>query len=267
MLPAERDHRIAESLQRVLLRTPPPETLQNLAMEAFYEPAVEEATVCGDYFDAFAVDEETAAFVVGDASGKGLAAAERIAEVKFALRAFLREHHDPCHALSCLNDFVCDSQRLDRRDNGTFVTMTLVVLNGVSGEMACLAAGGEPPLTIRANGAPEITETGGPVLGIMPGHTYLKATAHLSGGDMVMIATDGITEARGGTLPKGQNHVPGSPRSTFLGMDGIARLARQAAFPSRLLRLIGQEVFDGARTFAGGSFRDDACLLLIRRGP
>ena len=64
------------------------------------------------------------------------------------------------------------------------------------------------------------------------------------------IATDGITEARRG--------------ADFLGHEGMTRLAKQA-LPLRSLRRIGQAVLDGARAFAGGSLRDDACLLLARR--
>jgi serine phosphatase RsbU (regulator of sigma subunit) len=104
--PAERSHRIAESLQRMLLRPSPCETLHGLTVETFYASALAEASIGGDSCDAFPLTGGRAALTVSDASGKGLDAAERIAEVRFALRAFLNEHDDPHRALACLNNFI-----------------------------------------------------------------------------------------------------------------------------------------------------------------
>jgi sigma-B regulation protein RsbU (phosphoserine phosphatase) len=262
----ERDHRIAESLQRVLLRTHPQETLPGLSVEAFYEAARDEAEVGGDSFDAFPLTGGRIALCVADASGKGLDAAERVAEVRFALRAFLREHDDPCQALACLNDFVCTSQHLGGRDDGTFITLSLVVLDSVSGEITCLCAGGEPPLTLRFCGTAERIPILGTALGLCAGLSYEAARCHLAPGDTVLLATDGITEAR--------HFLPGNPvgsrRSAFLGAEGLLQLARQVGkasppLPAPSLHQIGRKIFEGARAFAGGAFHDDACLLLARR--
>ncbi|BDI30453.1 hypothetical protein CCAX7_25040 [Capsulimonas corticalis] len=257
--PDDRDRRIADCLQRVLLRTSLQELTPNLTLEAYYEAVMEEAAVGGDSFDAFPLDGGRVALMVGDASGKGLGAAERIAEVRFALRAFLREHVDPCRALACLNDFVCDAHRLGKREDSAFVTLTLVALNSLSGEMICLCAGGEPPLILRAGGAVEMAQVQGMALGFLRDQEYSYARLRLDPGDMVLLVTDGLTEARApqaGLRPRAR---------TFLGVEGIARLARQAQDPRAPLETIGQSIFDGARAFAGGAFHDDACLLLARR--
>src|SRR5438309_1130192 len=68
----EREHRIAESLQRVLLRVAPGETLPGVCVEGFHETVMDEATAGGDSFDAFLLDDDRVAIVVADASGKGL---------------------------------------------------------------------------------------------------------------------------------------------------------------------------------------------------
>ena len=257
----ERDHRIAESLQRVLLRTSPSEKLPNVSLEAFYEAVLREATVGGDSFDAFALVDDRVALVVADASGKGLAAAERVVEIRFALRAFLREHPAPERALSCLNDFVCDAQRLGRRDDSTFATLTLVVLDGASGTMDCLCAGGEPPLVLRADGTVEVAQICGPALGLAPYQEYTAVPLCLGPDDTVLLATDGLTEARllDIAAPSGSRIGP------FLGLEGLARLTRQAKTPAATLSQIGRSIFEGTRRFAGGSFHDDSCLLLARR--
>ncbi|MBC8104454.1 MAG: serine/threonine-protein phosphatase [Cytophagales bacterium] len=262
----ERERSIAESLQLLLLRSHPRQTLPGLAVESFYEAALDEASIGGDSFDAFPLTGNRTALIVADASGKGLEAAERIAEVRFALRAFLREHPDPCTALARLNDFVCASQYLSGRDSGTFVTLTLVVLDGATGEMTCLCAGGEPPLVLRSRGMVKAVPACGAAIGLYPGLSYASARARLGTGDTVLLATDGITEAR--------HFFPGEPHgfcgSSFLGLEGLARLARRArgnTRPSRAasLSLLGKAIFEGARAFGGGAFRDDACLLLVRR--
>jgi serine phosphatase RsbU (regulator of sigma subunit) len=258
-----RAHRIAEGLQGVLLRTHPPEALPGLTTEAFYEAALDEATVGGDSFDAFALDGGRVALVVADASGKGLAAAERIAEVRFALRAFLREHGCPGLALARLNDFVCNAQRLGRRDCGAFATLTLVVLDCGSGEASCLCAGGEPPLVLRAGGTVETVRVCGPALGLFPSQGYAAAALRLDMNDTLLLTTDGLTEARG-LAPVG----PADSRvGAFLGLEGLAHLAVQARAHEGTLAQTGRSVFEGARAFAGGAFHDDACLLTARRRP
>lgn len=255
-----RDRRIAESLQRVLLRTLSSDATPGLKLAIFYEAALEEATVGGDSCDAFALDGERVALVIADASGKGLAAAERVAEIRFALRAFLREHADPGLALSCLNDFVCDAQRLDKRDSDAFATLTLVVLDSASGEAACLCAGGEPPLVLRANGAVEVVQICGSALGLFPKQGYAAAALRLETGDTVLLASDGITEAR--RLDPAD--TAGSRTGPFLGLAGLAQIAMEAQ-PGTSLCQFGRSVFEAARCFADGSFHDDTCLLVGRR--
>lgn len=258
---ASRDRRIADSLQRVLLRPHPEEATPSLRVEAFHEAVLAEAAVGGDSCDAFALDGGRVALAVADASGKGLAAAERVAEVRFALRAFLREHGDPGIALSCLNDFVCDAHRLGRRDDSAFATLTLAVLDGPSGEAACFCAGGEPPLVLRSGGAVEVVHICGAALGLFPNQGYAAAAVRLDPGDALLLATDGLTEARG----LAASGPVGARAGAFLGLNGLARLAAQAHEPGRELSQVGRAVFEGVRAFAGGAFHDDACLLIGRR--
>ena len=139
--------------------------------------------------------------------------------------------------------------------------LTLVVLDGSSGETTCLCAGGEPPLVLRAGGAVEAVQICGAALGLFPGQGYAAAPLRLGLGDAVLLATDGLTEAR--------NLAPGGPAGSrtgaFLGLEGLARLAAQAYDPLGELPRVGRSVFEAARAFAGGVFHDDACLLVAQR--
>lgn len=251
----ERERRITHMLQHPLLPPATNDTFPRVSVEMLYEPALDEASIGGDFSDAFALASGDIALVVGDASGKGLAAASRTAEVKYALRVFLREDPsgDPGGALARLNRFVVDAQRLDGRDGGTFIALSLCVLNPATGQTRVSLAGAEPPLLLRNEGTIDSLNAGGMPLGIEPGETYPVATTDLAPGDLLLMTTDGLIEAR--------------RDGDFLGHERMAQLAQQVARTpaTRSLRETGQAILDGALAFARGSFHDDVSLLLAER--
>ena len=250
----DRDRNVAETLQRAILPDLAEDAFAGLAVATRYQAARQEARVGGDFFDAFAVDEGRIAFAVGDASGKGLAAAVRTAEAKFALRAFLREDPSPSAALARLNNLLCASQRLEARDDDTFIVLTLAVVNVNNGSVVFATAGAEPPLILRADGRMDEVQTRGVPLGFVTPQEYPALEYFLEPGETVLLATDGITEARQGTK--------------FLGYEGMAALAgsrRSSPASPRPVQEIAQTILEGAQEFAGGVLHDDACLLLIRR--
>ncbi len=246
----EREHKIAESLQRSLLNKPPASILTGLDVETLYRPAWDEALVGGDYFDVFALDGGRLALVVGDVSGKGLEAASRTAEIKYTLRAYLREHSDTGSALGRLNAFLCESQAMEAGADEYFVVMTLAVVDTATGMARVATAGAEPPILLHPDGTFEEVAVSGMPLGVASKASYLAADLYLHAGDLLLVATDGVTEARQGRQ--------------FLGNDGMARLAA-AALPLGSLAEIGQAVLDGAKSFAENRLHDDVCLLLARR--
>lgn len=251
-----KEQHITEVLQRSLLLTPPEEVFPNLLVASRYQPALDEAHVGGDFLDAFAVEGGRVALVVGDAAGKGLEAAARTAEIKFALRAYLRDDGPVALAqvMGRLNRFLCDFQRLDNRQGGDFVVLALALVTPATGEVQVCLAGAEPPLIVRGGGEAEELSPGGLPLGVMPDETYPVTALSLEHGDIVVMTTDGITEAR----------APSATGSRFLGYDGFARLAREAKDAPSLVEM-GQAILDGANAFSSGSLRDDACLLLAKR--
>jgi PAS domain S-box-containing protein len=247
---AVKNERIAETLQRSMLQSSPRGKFQGVSVETLYEASLAEAEVGGDFFDALALDAEHVALIVGDVSGKGLDAAGRTAEVKYALRAFLHENHEPSVALTHLNRFICESHRFDKDGWETFIVLAIVVLNTITGEAIFSSAGSEPTLVLRKNGEVEQVEIVGTPLGIQSDSEYPTDSRMLEQGDTIIMATDGITEARQGT--------------DFLGIEGMALLAEEAGSTKTLLELC-QSVYAGAVEFSGGRLRDDVCLLLARR--
>ncbi len=148
----EREHRIAGVLQRSLLRSVPEDAYDGLSIATFYEAALEEAQVGGDFFDVFTLDSGKVALVVGDVSGKGLAAATCTAEIKYALRAFLRENITPALALARLNNFMCDARRQNDWDEDVFSALAVAVVDAAAGTAMGALAGAEPILRLRAGG-------------------------------------------------------------------------------------------------------------------
>ena len=251
----ERERYIAATLQRLLLHTVPSDAFPHLSVETRYEAASDEAVVGGDFFDIFALDDSRVALAVGDVSGKGLAAATLTAEIKYALRVFLREQGRPALALARLNDFVCEAQRLGDFDGDRPVVLSLATVDTQTGEVALGMAGGEPLLLLRVGGETETIGTEGLLLGIQPGVSYAEQQATLGLGDTLLMFTDGLPEARQDT--------PGSPTGALLDASRLAEIA--AARPTDALPDLADAILDTARTWAGGTLQDDACLLLARR--
>lgn len=242
-----REKRIAETLQRAMLRPPEEGEFPGLEVAPIYEAAWDEANVGGDFFDLFALPGGRVALVVGDVSGKGLDAAARTAEVRYALRVYLREHSSPEAALARLNAYLCAGAD---PEGVAFVALTLAVVDPIGGAVTLAMAGAEPPLVARGDGRVEVLETGGLLLGIDPEGSYRVTRLRLAPGDLLLLMTDGIIEAR-------------RSGGAFFGSEGIEGAVGRADVRSSL-PAIGRAVVEGARAFAGGTLHDDACLLLAR---
>lgn len=249
-LALEKEKRVAETLQGALLYLPPDSTFTGLTMAPFYKPAWDDDRLGGDFYDAFAHGEGRVALVVGDVTGKGLAAAARTAEVKFALRAYLRESADPAEALTRLNAFLCESKRWDISETGSFVCLAAAVVDTERSSVTFSVAGAEPPLVLHKNGRHRMITLTGMPLGISSDATYDSERMQLSLDDTILLLTDGITEARHG--------------HDLFGYDAMVRAASSAA-NSGSARSIGDAILNAARAFAGGKLTDDVCLLLARR--
>jgi serine phosphatase RsbU (regulator of sigma subunit) len=252
-----RERRITDALQDALLLLPEPNAFPGLQFHGIYSAARTEARVGGDLYDAFAVDEgHRVALVVGDVSGKGLVAAARTVEAKTALRAYLSEDPDPAVALTRLNRYL--TGRLgDESGAAMFVALVVAVLDRQTGAGQVALAGEEPPLILRADGATEPLDGGGCPVGLFESMTYENVPLRLSDNDVLLLFTDGLTEARCG--------------KRFFGPEGIAQAASRilqaedaAPVP---LSVLGDGIVGAARSFAHDNLHDDVCLLLARREP
>ncbi len=256
---AAKNERIAETLQVAMLMTPPENAFPGFSLATLYESAWEEAQIGGDFFDAFAFDGGEVAFVVGDVTGKGLEAAAYTAEVKFALRAFLHEDPDPARAMQKLNHFLARRHERARRAAGdgaatSFVSIALAIIHPETGDGMAVAAGAEPPLLARAaTGATEEMPLRGVMVGAYAEAEYDAVAFHLDVDDLIILTTDGVTEARSLQTRR------------FFGYDGL-QASVQAALPrTESMETLAQAIVADAKAFANGPLRDDVCVLVARR--
>jgi serine phosphatase RsbU (regulator of sigma subunit)/anti-sigma regulatory factor (Ser/Thr protein kinase) len=186
---AEREHRIAETLQRSLLPVRLPD-LPSLELAARYLPAGDGAEVGGDWYDVIELPDGKIALVMGDVVGRGIPAAALVGKLRNALRAYTVEGHPPERALEHLNALVDRAQH-------EMATVLLFVLSPRDGRARWVSAGHPPALVRRADGGRLFLEGGRSVpLGAMAHAEYEAAEDVLAPGDVLLLYTDGLVERR-----------------------------------------------------------------------
>ncbi|BDI31560.1 hypothetical protein CCAX7_36110 [Capsulimonas corticalis] len=239
-----REHNIAEQLQNALQPQLPKE-IAKLDVGSVTRPALDEASVGGDFMDVFPLDKNLYGIVIGDVSGKGLAAAQQIALIRNSLRTVLYLYRAPAQAAAALNSIVTTHDLLPG-----FVTAWIGVYDASAGEISYCSCGHEPALIKRASGSVEALATTGPPLGVADNAKYEERLASLRPHDALILYTDGLSEA-------------GPSRRDLLGTDGLIRmllaLPLDASAQSLAERLVAE-----ASAFAKGVFRDDVAVLLAR---
>ena len=176
----------ARSIQHALLPKDLPK-LQGWKIAYHYQPARE---VGGDFYDFLRLDEGRIGLVIGDVSGKGIAAALVMANTQSVLRAVARRGNiAPGQALAEANEVL-----YAYIPSGTFVTCFYGVLDLESGRLVYANAGHDPPYSQRGGDAQELRARGMP-LGLMPGMPYEEKEAVLAAGDDLLLYSDGLVEA------------------------------------------------------------------------
>ncbi|MDR3709217.1 MAG: PAS domain-containing protein [Capsulimonadaceae bacterium] len=246
----ERERHIAATLQRSLLQMPPSNSFAGLEVATMYEAASADMEIGGDFVDAVSLPDHRVALIVGDVSGKGLAAAARTAEIKYTLRAFLQENCGAAAAIARLNTFLCEQVAYDIDAQYGFVALSLAIVDPRTGLCEFARAGTEPPVLATASGNIEIVQAEGMPLGVDPLATFTTACLTMGYGDTIMMVTDGLTESRRG--------------SSFFGIEGLCEVIRRVS-SHRSLRVAADSCLEASRLFSGGVLSDDACILLARR--
>jgi serine phosphatase RsbU (regulator of sigma subunit) len=218
----------------------------HLEFHAMLEPALE---VGGDLYDAFMLDEDHFFFLVGDVSGKGVPASLFMALSKTLCKSLARREHVPLDALLRLVN-----EEISRENPASqFVTAIVGIINVRTGEMQFCSAGHDAPILLRANEPPRsLNGVGGPPLCVDEDFPYTADRLQLQPNDMLIMVTDGITEAQ-------------DARQNFY---GLARaLAYLSTVEGRQLSAVAvcAELYADVKSFtAGAASSDDIAIMAIR---
>jgi serine phosphatase RsbU (regulator of sigma subunit) len=238
----QQQKQFADTMQRSLLPRERP-VVAGLEVGEVYEQS-SRVEVGGDLYDFLALDDGRLAVVLGDVTGHGVDATADMAMAKFVFRSLVREHAEPGDFLAAANDVISSEIAV-----GKFISMSYVVVDGVSGMVAAASAGHPPPRLVLPDGTVSQLASPGLVLGIEPGQEYPEVRCELPPGAALVLYTDGVVEARR------DGELYGDER-----LDAL--LSARHDLPARAL---ATAVAADAREFAGGDLSDDVAVVAIRR--
>jgi serine phosphatase RsbU (regulator of sigma subunit) len=228
---------IAGTLQHALLPEVP--SVEGLEVAARYVAGVDELEVGGDWYDVIERPCGRSVFVVGDISGRGLAAATTMAALRFAVRAYLAEGHDIAVVLATLRGL------LDIDVDHQFATVLLGELNPATGLIRIVSAGHFGPLVIDTDGARFLECPVAPPVGVPAPAQPAVTEVRVSGPATLLAFTDGAVERRREDLDTGLERL----RSTAVAADALP-------LPAVLDRLMQIPTDNGGR--------DDTVILGLR---
>jgi sigma-B regulation protein RsbU (phosphoserine phosphatase) len=187
----EDELKTASEIQRILLPKDSP-GLSDYRVAAFYQAA---RLVSGDYYDYVPIDDDHFGVAIGDVCGKGIPASLIMAMCRSVLRAEATETDSAAEVLYAVNRSIFPDIREDM-----FITMLYLILERGSNRLIMARGGHEPPLHYSAgNGQIEMYTPPGIAVGIDEGNVFDRVTKNITiemkTGDMLLLYTDGVTEA------------------------------------------------------------------------
>jgi len=240
------DLKVAEQVQRRFLPRSLPE-VPGFEFHSYYHAAL---NVGGDYYDFVPLPDDRLAIALADVSGKGISAALMMAKFSGDTRFCILDKQAPGPAANALNDLLCEADLEER-----FITLSLGLLDLNTGKLAITSAGHPPLLVRRADGTVEEwgNDTCGFPLGIIPEAAYLQSEYQLEAGDVVVVYSDGVTDAR-------------SPNDELYHSSEHPRLNRKLAELSGGPKAIGKALLQDIREFSAGQAQaDDITLICFGR--
>lgn len=192
----ERELALASEIQQRFQPTAPPH-ITGYELQGISFPCYE---IGGDYYDFIEREDGRLVIALGDVSGKGTAAALLMSSLHAAIHAQSASHDSLVATISAVNRYLADNIPANR-----FVTLFYAELDPESGSLSFLNAGHNPPLIVHAQGTVEQLASGGLPLGIKPDADYREGRTQLQPGDVLVIYSDGVTEA---VSPSGEEFGP-----------------------------------------------------------
>jgi serine phosphatase RsbU (regulator of sigma subunit)/CHASE3 domain sensor protein len=235
----EQDAPLVMSL-RSELTTPSVKLPTGLRMASRFEPA--EGVLAGDWMETIRLDEHRIGVIVVDVSGHGPEAGLRALLLKHLLVPALKLELDPADALHWVSGQIGETDEW-------FATCVIFEVNAASGRCLYANAGHPPALLLGPRGLQELPPTG-PLFSDLPGMRWETVETTLDPDEVLVVYTDGITEAR-------------SDRGEEYGEDRLRQCLLSA--PSTDVETLADRVMDDVHDFGAHRLDDDATLVLTAR--
>jgi serine phosphatase RsbU (regulator of sigma subunit) len=198
--------------------------------------------VGGDFYDFISLRDNRSAFALGDVSGKGVAAALLAAMAQGALQSQFTSNMPLAEVVSSLNKVL-----VQRSDSNRFITLFCATLDP-DGHFTYINAGHNPPVLARSNGEAETLTTKSVLLGAFDFVEYKPRQTRLGAGDVVVMYTDGVTEAV-------------DADSQMFGDDQLENLVKESVNLSA--EEIKQKILDAVLNFTAGLPQGDDITLIV----
>ena len=221
--------------------------------------------VGGDYFDFLQPGAGRLGVAIGDVSGKGMPAALLMSNLQACLKGQVLHPASVSDVVTRVNDLLAEST-----DPHMFATFFYGEIDSRTGHVTSTNAGHNPPLLVRRDGTVEWLETGGLLLGMLAGQPYEQVAVELDPGDVLVLYTDGITEAGAPEIPMSDEEADGNfpddvdDDEVMFGEARLAEVVVRARGRSALgireaiLAAVHDFVTDGVQG-------DDITLVVVRR--
>jgi phosphoserine phosphatase RsbU/P len=238
----EQDLELARKIQARFLPHETPE-VGGFSFRTEYVSALE---VGGDYFDFIPLPGGSLGIAAGDVSGKGVSAALYMAKLSSEMRYHAAAISSPGEILERVN-------RALMRDfeDGMFATLVILALDPARRRVTVASAGHLDPLVrSAAGGVRKISLTRGAPLGVVDGALFAEHNVDLAAGDVVVLYTDGVTEAT-------------NPKDELLGDDRLESLVARAGSTADE---VCEAILSGVRRFLDGAVQNDD-ITIVCFGP
>jgi serine phosphatase RsbU (regulator of sigma subunit) len=207
--------------------------------------------VGGDYFDFLDMGSGKLGVAIADVSGKGIPAALLMANLQASLHAQIIKKGTVAEVASRMNSLLVRST-----DTHMFATFFYGILDRIKSTFTSTNAGHNPPLLFSTDGKARRLEAGGLVLGFLPDQKYTQETVGLKQGEVLVLYTDGITEARGRSSRKISENLFGEEKLIEVVRANLAKSA--VDIQAAILKAISNHTSNAAQD-------DDITLVVIKR--
>jgi sigma-B regulation protein RsbU (phosphoserine phosphatase) len=235
-----RERSIIETLQGAFRAGMEP--LPGSRLGTAYISATADAAVGGDIFDTWPLDDHRGLVLVADISGKGLKAAVNTALVKYAVRTLASTTDAPDAIIASFNRLFLDTIK----DPSLFVAMFVGVLDMRTMTLRYASAGHSGAFLRRAGGVEQLA-VNGPLVGLDASCVYGSTVEPLKVGDLLVLATDGFTEAR-------------TSSGAIIEDAAAIRLVAEAHGDPQSC---ADDLIAGVRRHSGGKLADDLALVVL----